>query len=91
MTIFAHVNPPKLDGHTERVPIVLSFSLDRFGGGRSVLSNGQLVDAILLVLECFNILFMMVILMQKGSEKKYIEKEQEPQPFSRRTSGASAW
>jgi UDP-GlcNAc:undecaprenyl-phosphate GlcNAc-1-phosphate transferase len=35
-----------------------------------VLRNGQLVDAILLVLQSFNILFMMVILMQKGAERK---------------------
>lgn len=40
-----------------------------------VLRNGQLVDAILLVLQCFNILFMMVILMQKGAEKKNIDNE----------------
>jgi UDP-GlcNAc:undecaprenyl-phosphate/decaprenyl-phosphate GlcNAc-1-phosphate transferase len=40
-----------------------------------VLRNGQLVDAILLVLQCFNILFMMVILMQKGAEKKNLDKE----------------
>ncbi|MFC1491191.1 glycosyltransferase family 4 protein [Nitrospinota bacterium] len=40
-----------------------------------VLRNGQLVDAILLVLQCFNILFMMVILMQKGAEHRNKDHE----------------
>jgi UDP-GlcNAc:undecaprenyl-phosphate GlcNAc-1-phosphate transferase len=40
-----------------------------------VLRNGQLVDAILLVLQSFNILFMMVILMQKGAEKKNMDAD----------------
>jgi UDP-GlcNAc:undecaprenyl-phosphate GlcNAc-1-phosphate transferase len=35
-----------------------------------VLHNGSLLDALLLVLQSFNILFMMVILMQKGADNK---------------------
>ena len=46
-----------------------------------VLRNGQLVDAILLVLQSFNILFMMVILMKKGAEKK--KQEYGLRPFIR--------
>jgi len=33
MTLLAHVYPPGLGGHTERVPKILSFSMDRFEGG----------------------------------------------------------
>jgi UDP-GlcNAc:undecaprenyl-phosphate GlcNAc-1-phosphate transferase len=40
-----------------------------------VLRNGLLVDAILLVLQSFNILFMMVILMQKGAEHRNKDAE----------------
>ena len=40
-----------------------------------VLRNGELVDAILLVLQSFNILFMMVILMQKGAEHRNKDAE----------------
>ena len=35
MTLLAHLNPPGLAGHTERIPKILPFSMDRFGGGRS--------------------------------------------------------
>ncbi len=42
-----------------------------------VLRNGRLLDALLLVLQSFNILFMIMILLQKGAEKK--SKNGEPE------------
>ncbi|MDP7662838.1 MAG: hypothetical protein QF451_06170, partial [Nitrospinota bacterium] len=36
MTLLAHANPPRLGSLTERVSKILSFSMDRFGGGRSI-------------------------------------------------------
>ena len=36
VALLAHVNPPDTGDHTERVPKILSFSMDRFEGGRSV-------------------------------------------------------
>ena len=42
-----------------------------------VLPSGRLLDALLLVLQSFNILFMIVILMQKGAENKTKNREDE--------------
>ncbi len=42
-----------------------------------VLPSGRLMDALLLVLQSFNILFMIVILLQKGAENKTKNEEDE--------------